>query len=515
MRVQIPAVLGPIARVSLGLIALIVSLVLIADMLLGLMPQRADIAFQARQRVAENVAAQMVLLLEAGDTPLLAKSLQQVLARNPDVLSVALRRVDGGIVSQRGDHSRHWEMRESERSPWNHLQVPLLSSGKPWGQMEMAFLPAEPRSVLDWLREPALRFYLLLGVGGFLLCFLYLRRVMQYLDPSAAVPERVRAAFDTLADGVLVLDAQGRVMLANRAFRELHPEAAGELQGRAVADLKWLPRQVDGNGNGDGDSVKAGLPWERVLRGETLTADERMSIAQPAGNAMETIVRCAPVTDAAKRVRGCIVTFHDVSEVHAANDQLRQTLGDLERTREQINAQNDELRRLAMRDPMTGCLNRRAFFEVAGGMVAAASKGDSQVCCIMTDIDHFKGVNDVYGHGVGDQVIQVVARALGSSIRAADLLCRYGGEEFCILLPNTGIAEAREIAERARAAIESGASAAIRSVQVRKITSSFGVASLTDGALGIQELIDHADQALYTSKEAGRNQVTVWTRDQS
>jgi PAS domain-containing protein len=87
--------------------------------------------------------------------------------------------------------------------------------------LEMAFIPVEPRSVWGWLREPVVQFYILLFVGGALLCFVYLRRVMQYLDPSAAVPERVRAAFDTLADGVLVLDPQGRIMLANRAFRAL------------------------------------------------------------------------------------------------------------------------------------------------------------------------------------------------------------------------------------------------------------------------------------------------------
>ena len=505
MRVRFPFVLGPVARVSLGVIALVTSLVLIADMALGLVPHRAEREFEVRRRVAENVAAQTAVLLESNDPLLAGKSLQQVMARNRELLSVALRRADGGILVQRGDHNRHWVIREAERSRWNHLQVPLFSEGKRWGQIELVFTPAEPRSVLAWLREPTVQFYALLLVGGFLLCFVYLRRVMQYLDPSAAVPERVRAAFDTLADGVLVLDPQGRIMLANRTFRELHPEAAGELQGRAVADLKWMPRHVDGD--------NSGLPWEQVLNGRPPGADARMSIAQADGRLVEMIVRCSPVNDAGGRVRGCIVTFHDVTEVHEANDRLRQTLGDLERTREQIHTQNEELRRLAMRDPMTGCLNRRAFFDAAADLTDGALNGDGNLCCIMTDIDHFKGFNDLYGHSVGDQVIQVVARALAASIRNTDLLCRYGGEEFCILLPNTTLADACVIAERARSTIESGASAGVRSVQVRKITSSFGVATLTDGAPGLQALIDQADQALYVSKEAGRNRVTVWSSE--
>jgi len=90
------------------------------------------------------------------------------------------------------------------------------------------------------------------------------------------------------------------------------------------------------------------------------------------------------------------------------------------------------------------------------------------------------------------------------------LLCRYGGEEFRILLPNTNLADACAIAERARVNIENSASAAIRDVQVRRITSSLGVATLADGAASLQALIDQADQALYASKEAGRNRVTVW-----
>ena len=503
---RLPFTLGPIARVSLGLIALFVSLVILADLFLGVLPHRADMALQARYRLADNVASQSIVILESSDPQLLSKSLQQVVARNPDLLSVALRRIDGAILAQRGDHARHWVIQQSERSPWNHVQVPLFSASKPWGRVEMAFTPVELRSVRQWLGEPVVQFYSLLFLVGFLLCYLYLKRVMQHLDPSAAVPERVRSAFDTLSDAVLVLDPKGRIMLANRAFRDLHPDAGVELQGRAVTDLAWLPRHVAGD--------STALPWDRTLRGEQGAPDERMTIAQPTGPSTETIVRSSPVNDVGGRVRGCIVTFHDVTAVHAANDQLRQTLGDLERTREQINAQNEELRRLAMRDPMTGCFNRRAFFDAAGGLVTEAAKGNSELCCIMSDIDHFKGFNDLYGHSVGDQVIQVVARALAGSIRTTDMLCRYGGEEFCILLPNTTLTDACTVAERARATIETGANTAIRDIQVKKITSSFGVASLTDGAVTVQELIDQADQALYASKEGGRNQVTVWTRDQ-
>jgi diguanylate cyclase (GGDEF)-like protein len=113
---------------------------------------------------------------------------------------------------------------------------------------------------------------------------------------------------------------------------------------------------------------------------------------------------------------------------------------------------------------------------------------------------------------VGDQVIQVVARQLSSGMRQADVLGRYGGEEFCIVLPGAGPQDALALAERMRADIEAHARSAIRGTEVMPITASFGVATLSLGARSVEALIDQADQALYRSKQGGRNRVTLWER---
>jgi diguanylate cyclase (GGDEF)-like protein len=128
----------------------------------------------------------------------------------------------------------------------------------------------------------------------------------------------------------------------------------------------------------------------------------------------------------------------------------------------------------------------------------------------MTDIDHFKKFNDQHGHLVGDEVIIAVAKALGSELRSFDLLCRYGGEEFCILLPNSTPRQALDIAERLRRQIEEVAGRSIRTTEGLKITASFGVASLRDEADDLNGLIDQADEALYFSKQNGRNRVSLW-----
>jgi diguanylate cyclase (GGDEF)-like protein len=128
----------------------------------------------------------------------------------------------------------------------------------------------------------------------------------------------------------------------------------------------------------------------------------------------------------------------------------------------------------------------------------------------MADIDHFKQFNDRYGHAVGDEVIRALVRTLQAGLRNDDLLCRYGGEEFCIILPDTSLELAEDIASRLRADVENHAGMSVRTTGGLHITSSFGVATVAPEMRDPAELIERADEALYRSKESGRNRVTVW-----
>lgn len=233
-------------------------------------------------------------------------------------------------------------------------------------------------------------------------------------------------------------------------------------------------------------------------------------LQQPAGDPLKLIVQASPIVDPKGAVRGCLISFDNVTEVHRVNEELRQTLVELEASREQIRQQNMELHQLASRDPLTGCLNRRAFFEMLEGLFINSRKQAKNLCCIMCDIDHFKRFNDRYGHAVGDEVIRALVRTLQAGLRQHDLLCRYGGEEFCIILPETTVAQAAEIAARLRSEVELHAGSSVRTTEGLQITSSFGLAGLAADMRDPAELIDRADSALYQSKEGGRNRVTVW-----
>ena len=232
----------------------------------------------------------------------------------------------------------------------------------------------------------------------------------------------------------------------------------------------------------------------------------------PSGETRVFTVNCAPIADSKGKPRGVLVTFDDVTELVEKNDELHQMVDQLEVSQAEVQRQNKELHYLATQDPLTGCLNRRAFNEQFDEAFKKATDSGTELSCIMADIDHFKAVNDTYGHGVGDEVIKLLADILHANARDLDFVGRYGGEEFCVVFPDMAIDQAAEVAERIRIATkqESGEKFAAGP----RVTISIGVASLHYQAADPSELNHQADRALYVAKESGRNRVINWDAEQ-
>jgi len=164
------------------------------------------------------------------------------------------------------------------------------------------------------------------------------------------------------------------------------------------------------------------------------------------------------------------------------------------------------LKRLATTDPLTGALNRRHFMELMSREQRRAERYNAVFSMLMVDIDHFKRVNDTYGHQTGDQAIQAMADACQKALRPTDLLARYGGEEFIITLVHTDQAGAAKVAERLR---QSVSEIELPTEQgVLKFTISVGVSTFFKRSL-LEEIIGRADQALYQAKTSGRNRVCL------
>lgn len=199
------------------------------------------------------------------------------------------------------------------------------------------------------------------------------------------------------------------------------------------------------------------------------------------------------------------VVLRAVKQLFEANVQLH---GELTSAQEQIDVKQQQLESYmteARTDQLTGVSNRRAFDEEIHRLFAIRERRPSDLCLLMADIDHFKLFNDYHGHQVGDEMLQRVAGTFELSTRSCDIVCRYGGEEFAILLPRTKIADAVRVAERARAAVEA-LRCDIGEIELH-VTTSIGVVELRSGE-DIAAFVKRGDEALYAAKVAGRN--CVW-----
>ena len=167
---------------------------------------------------------------------------------------------------------------------------------------------------------------------------------------------------------------------------------------------------------------------------------------------------------------------------------------------------NEELRYMASHDVLTGVMNARAYYEACERMIAAARRTYAPYAVLFVDLDHFKSINDTYGHAAGDVVLKSVANTLKSGIRISDALGRIGGEEFSIFLPNTGLDSALAVGETLRRTVENLLPQVER--KPLRITASIGVAVDNNSCRSMFEIQQEADQAMYKAKQGGRNRVT-------
>lgn len=167
-------------------------------------------------------------------------------------------------------------------------------------------------------------------------------------------------------------------------------------------------------------------------------------------------------------------------------------------------ALREKLRTQALRDPLTGLYNRRYMEDALSRYANLTERSGTPLSVIMIDLDHFKKLNDEFGHAVGDSVLRETAATIMSALRTSDVACRYGGEELLVILPECGITEASAKAEVLRERIE-----ALSTTHDAKISASFGVAAIPESTRSIADLLGLADAALYQAKEAGRNRVVA------
>ncbi|MEM9646713.1 MAG: diguanylate cyclase, partial [Planctomycetota bacterium] len=393
---------------------------------------------------------------------------------------------------------------ESEETIHTHtVEVPVTLNRRHWGTVEFSFL-GDRSSFLGGITNHSL-FPLIcyFAVAGLLAYTSVVARIMGVFSKTQVVPDRVRQALDTLAEGLLVLDDRGRIVLANEAFLKCTNGDRDELTGASVDSLRWMK---DGSSDEDAESDDIQRPWAQSIFQSETTTGSILRYELPDEEVRIFSVNSAPIGGEGDR-HGALVTFRDVTHIEAHRAEQEKMLAMLRSSRDEIHRKNRELELLATRDSLTNCLNRRAFFERFETLWNTAKQDGKPLSCLMFDNDHFKSVNDTYGHHIGDEVLRQVAKVIRNNHEENHLVCRYGGEEFCVVLPHCDLEVAKEEAEKTRRDIM-----AIRldDPAELRLTASIGVSELVFEAADPQGLINQADACLYVAKEKGRNRVVAY-----
>ena len=492
MKVSVPyfRIIGGLS--SLTLCALLVALVL------GLIPDPAVAILQGRMRLTETIGIHSSVAAQRQDFEGLTAAFRAEVDRTPDLESIALWGRDGKVLAAVGDPGSVPAEADIGHSTPTNVRVTVATGKGSSGLLELRFRTSPfVRDGWGLIGRTSVALIGFITLGTFLLHGGYLWFTFRrYVRTTASVaPERVRAALNTLVEGVLILDREQQIVLSNEAFASLANQSVSDLEGRSVSDLPWdaINPAMDRQGE---------LPWNMSTETPLARIGQILRLnAEPASARMMSVNTTRILADEGDS-RGTLVTFDDLTNLERKNSEMRKVLNRLRRSQAEIRQQNEKLRTLATRDPLTSCLNRRAFFGEFERLWATLGPDGSALGCVMVDIDHFKAVNDNHGHATGDAVLREVAAILSSQARSKDLVCRYGGEEFCVVLPNGGLEATVQVAQRFREAIEAGCPGGLA------VTVSLGVSTTALGPREPRELLDQADKALYASKRNGRNRVT-------
>jgi len=288
---------------------------------------------------------------------------------------------------------------------------------------------------------------------------------------------------ENLADGVIVVDREDRIIDLNRSAQRITGLDRDRVFGQAATDaLSSYPAIIEVLAAPDGDP--------------SVGASRRDMVITHSGIPRYFALSSSEVTSRRGEPLGSTVIMHDITERVRLFEQARE---------------------LANKDDLTGLPNRRHFFEMTTKEFDRARRYHQPVCLLLFDIDHFKQVNDTFGHRAGDKLLRDLAKIWRRELRVSDLIGRVGGEEFAVLLPETDLMLATEVADRLREATESvPVSSAIGNKQdYMTVTISVGAAELQKTRAGALETLDsvleRADRALYQAKDMGRNAVVAST----
>jgi diguanylate cyclase (GGDEF)-like protein/PAS domain S-box-containing protein len=357
----------------------------------------------------------------------------------------------------------------------------LTASFLPWGLNILSEYVMEHQNPFDLTP-------LMFGLSGVLFTYSVLRGGLMNIIPVAR-----SHIIESMSDGVIVVDTQNRIVDINPAMETFLGHKSASFLGKSVSEALelWMDQS---------DALMSGQETRTELR-------------IPNAPSRYLDLRVTPLYDDYQRLHGRLLVFRDITNRKQVEKKLMLANERLQSQLIEIGTLQSKLRSQAIKDPLTDLFNRRYLDETFDRELARAAREGYPVCVIMLDIDHFKKVNDTYGHEAGDTILKALARILSSRNRRGDFVCRFGGEEFVIVMPNMEMDTAFKRAEELRAALNS-----LYVPYGRfnlSITISMGIASYPANGEDREAMLRAADRAMYAAKRAGRDHILTYDLLQS
>ncbi len=291
--------------------------------------------------------------------------------------------------------------------------------------------------------------------------------------------------FESFHEPFSIVDRNYRIVKFNEAFTRMRDMRATDLHGKKCYEALYNRYSV----------CKDCLVEKTFRSKDPLAKEKRLSLSD--GTSVWVEVYTYPIFDQLQNVSHVVEYTRDITDRKREEAEKKQLI--------------NNLNYLSTTDSLTGILNRRALNDMLNHEIERAIRYDADLSLILCDIDRFKNINDTFGHTAGDWALQAVTEALQASLRKSDILGRYGGDEFMIILPETTLAGAHCLAEKIRAAVE-GITLELPGNNRISLSVSVGLTKCGRQVDNIDSIVGLADTALYASKHTGRNKVSVLTR---
>ncbi|MGH1360548.1 MAG: ATP-binding protein [Burkholderiaceae bacterium] len=370
---------------TFGLVSLVSSAMLIV-FFLDVLPDRSALERENRLTTAELLSASAMASLTAGDPDGLQQIMDFARLRDEQLVSITIEQTDGTILAQSGESGSTWQPMAGDTSTDTQLIVPLFSASERWGQAKIQFLPIHGEGIAAFFLDDRFLAVALLSLICFVGFYYYLGRMLRHLDPSKAVPERVKSALDTLTESLLLIDAKGQIVLANKSFADLVDEPPETMLGTASDRFNWVNREHNAIATNE-------LPWTETLRHGRSILNTPIAIKDASGRHRSFLANSAPIMGDKNTVNGALISLDDVTELEAKEVELLAATAHAEQANQ---AKSDFLANMSheIRTPMNAVLG---FTELMRrGQVQSALEANKYLDTIHRNGKHLLGlINDI------------------------------------------------------------------------------------------------------------------------